>query len=61
MAMQKLAKIIAVSLLGLAYTLATPVISVSVFDDGISSTKAYADVPRDPGRVAKERNKDNPG
>ena len=26
--------------LGLAYTLATPLISVSVFDDGIFSTKA---------------------
>ena len=59
--MQKLAKVIAVSLLGLAYTLATPLISVSVFDDGISSTKAYADVPRDPGRAKKERNRDNPG
>jgi len=59
--MQKLPKAIIVSLLGLTYTFVAPLTSLSIFDDGLSSTKAYADVPRDPGRVKKERNKDNPG
>ena len=59
--MQTLPKAIIVSLLGLTYTFVAPLTLVRVFDDGISSTKAYADVPRDPGRVKKERNKDNPG
>jgi hypothetical protein len=59
MAMQKLARVIAVSLLGLGFTLAIPLISVSGFDDGISLTKAYADGDR--GRARKERNRENPG